>query len=161
MLKTLRDRPGHRSPALRLAAILAPTALLVVGCGDAEPPRLPVTGKVSLDGKPLPTGQVTFVPLEGRTAAVAEVRDGVFQADRSTGPAPGRYQVEIYAVEPTGKKIPNPDAPGSTIDEERDLVPDRYNVRSELVAEVKPDADNSYEFSLTSHSPTPRRSRRR
>ncbi|WP_165246353.1 hypothetical protein [Paludisphaera soli] len=164
MLTNRTDRPRNRS-LVSLAARLVPAALVVaavVGCGDSsEPPRLPVSGKVTLDGKPLPAGQLTFVPLDGRTASVAEVRDGAFQTDGSTGPAPGRYQVEIYAVESTGKTIPSPDIPGATIEEERDLVPERYNVKSELTAEVKPDGDNAYEFALTSQAPAARKVRRR
>ncbi|MDG3002533.1 hypothetical protein [Paludisphaera mucosa] len=146
-------------------SLVLPAALFaclgLAGCGEGGPSRLPVSGKVSLDGKPLTTGKVTFVPLDGTTASVAEIRDGAFQADRSAGPSPGRYQVEIIAVEPTGKKVPNPDVPGSTIDEERDLVPARYNVKSELTAEVKPDADNAYEFALSSQGAVAKKIRRR
>ncbi len=156
MPKNRTDRPRHHRLILGLALAA------VVGCGDAsEPPRLAVSGKVTLDGKPLPAGQLTFVPLDGRTASVAEVRDGAFRADGADGPAAGRYQVAIYAVESTGKTIPSPDVPGATIVEERDLIPDRYNVKSELTAEVKPDGENAYEFALTSQAPAARKVRRR
>lgn len=154
-------RPRSTRPlAFALVASIG-AACGLVGCGDPGPERHSVAGKVSLDGKPLPTGKVTFVPLDGATAAVADVRDGVFQADGSSGPAAGRYQVEIVAVETTGKKIPNPDVPGTTLDEERDLVPDRYNVKTELTAEVKPGADNAFEFALSSEAPRGKKSRRR
>ncbi|OJW26978.1 MAG: hypothetical protein BGO49_21790 [Planctomycetales bacterium 71-10] len=160
MLNTTSRHEPSRLRALAFVASLG-AACGLVGCGDPGPERHAVAGKVSLDGKPLPTGKVTFVPLDGATAAVAEVHDGVFQADGSTGPAAGRYQVEIIAVEPTGKKIPNPDVPGATLDEERDLVPERYNVRTELVAEVKPGADNAFEFALSSEAPRGKKARRR
>jgi hypothetical protein len=160
----MHDTNNHRRSSpfrrLTLAASLAGAACLG-GCGDGGPERIAVAGKVSLDGRPLPTGKVTFVPLDGATAAVAEVRDGVFRAEGQAGPAAGRYQVEIVAVEPTGKKIPNPDVPGATLDEERDLVPERYNARTELVAEVRPGADNAFEFALTSASPRGKKPRRR
>lgn len=161
MITTYADRRSFLSRLLPLAACLGGLSSLA-GCGDEGPERVAVAGKVSLDGKPLPTGKVTFVPIDGPTAAVAEVRDGVFRAEGADGPAAGRYRVEIVAVEPTGKKIPNPDAPGATLDEERDLVPERYNARTELLAEVKPGADNSFEFALSSKkAPGGRKSRRR
>ncbi|WP_337176809.1 hypothetical protein [Paludisphaera sp.] len=160
MHKTNNHQRSSLFRRLSLAACLAGVACLG-GCGDGGPERVAVTGKVSLDGKPLPKGKVTFVPLDGPTAAVAEVRDGVFRAEGSDGPAAGRYQVEIVAIEATGKQIPNPDAPGTTIEEERDLVPERYNVRTELVAEVRPGADNAFEFALSSEPQRVKKSRRR
>ncbi len=40
------------------------------------PARQAVSGITTLDGKPLPSGTVTFAPLDGATAATAEIRDG-------------------------------------------------------------------------------------
>ncbi|WP_165070745.1 hypothetical protein [Paludisphaera rhizosphaerae] len=154
------SRPTASLRSLALLTALT-TSLALTGCGEREPERHPVAGKVSLDGKPLATGKVTFVPLDGPTASVAEVRDGVFQVDRASGPASGRYQVEIVAVALTGKKIPNPDVPGRFLDEERDLVPERYNLKSELIAEVAPGAQNAFEFALSSERPAGKKTRRR
>ncbi len=63
----------------------------IVGCGDAGPARQSISGIIKLDGKPLPTGTVTFAPLDGATAATAEVRDGTTRS-----PVPkGRPQAAI------------------------------------------------------------------
>ncbi len=160
-MTTSLERPySRRGRVIGLGAALAALVGLA-GCGDEGPTRESVAGKVSLDGKPLDSGTITFVPLDGATASVVEVRDGAFQTDRASGPAPGRYQVEIIAIEATGKKIPNPDFPSATIDEERDLIPPRYNIKSELTAEVKPNADNAFQFELSSRNPVVRKVRRR
>ena len=153
--------PTRPSPprlgALSLAALLGLSA-----CGDAGPSRQPVSGTITLDGKPLAAGTVVFAPLDGLTAATAEVRDGAYRIDRSAGPAPGRYQVEVRAEVPTGKQVLNPDAPSETMAEFRSIVPPRYNARTELAVEVKPDADNAFPFELKSaKTSAPRRSRRR
>ncbi|MDR3620961.1 MAG: hypothetical protein P4L85_16535 [Paludisphaera borealis] len=154
--------PVRRRRGFVLGAGLAlATSIAAAGCSDEGPVRQAVSGTVALDGKPLATGSITFVPVEGATAATAEVVDGAFQTGRSTGPAPGRYQVEIVAVQSTGKTIPHPDFPETTIEEVRNLVPPRYNVKTELKAEVKPDANEPYKFDLSSQTATSPRARRR
>ncbi|WP_406697774.1 hypothetical protein V5E97_02810 [Singulisphaera sp. Ch08] len=111
----------------------------MVGCGDEGPARQPVSGVITLYGKPLPSGSVTFAPLDGTTAATAEIRDGAYRIGRSEGPAPGRYQVEINAVKPTGKRIKHPDLPSETIEEVRNVIPTSYNVETQLAIVVTPD----------------------
>jgi len=66
-----------------LAILLLP--LLALGChqGPDLPPLAPVTGSVTLDGKPLPRGSVQFVPDTGRgtegPTATAEIQpDGTY-----------------------------------------------------------------------------------
>lgn len=144
---------------------IAPALLLlaVAGCGgDGGPARTPVVGTITLDGKPLPSGTITFAPLEGRTAATTEVKDGAFRIGSSGGPAPGRYQVEIVSVAPTGKRVPHPDLPTETIEEVRNLVPPRYNAQSTLTADVRADGENAFTFALMSKSDArPRGTRRR
>lgn len=47
-----------------MAAAVAASAVLVVGCGKPEPPpRVPVSGVVTIDGKPVPSALVTFYPM--------------------------------------------------------------------------------------------------
>ena len=50
---------------------------------------------------------------------------------------------------------------GETIDEVRNLIPSQYNTRTTLSAEVKPDAENTCKFDLSSRAPgSPVRQRR-
>ena len=68
-------------------------------------PRAAVRGRVLLDGKPLPHGSVTFVPLDehppgshsSRTAFVmnTDTPTGDFTLAEKVGPAVGRYKVEV------------------------------------------------------------------
>ena len=160
MRTSISRRPGFAggpAPWLLLVALVAPA--VPAGCGEAGPLRRAVAGSITLDGKPLPAGTIVFAPLDGATAAVADVRDGSYRIGAGSGPAAGRYQVEVRAEAPTGKRVPHPDLPGETIEEVRELVPPRYNARTELTVEVKPDAANAFDFALTSRTTAPRRRR--
>jgi hypothetical protein len=152
-----RYRPGGAAVARGVALAVS---LVVAGCADQGPTRQPVSGTITLDGKPLPSGSVTFAPLDGTTAATAEVHDGAYRIGRSDGPAPGRYQVEISAVQPTGKRVKHPDLPSETIDEVRNVIPAIYNVRTQLAVEVKPDGENAFPFDLSTRKVASRNPRR-
>lgn len=97
---------GRRSwLVLCLAAGLA-------GCGgEPEVPGLvPVTGKVTLDGKPLDRAQVTFVPTgtDGRTAIASTDATGAFAmtTNNTKGAMPGSYRVAVsYIVGRDGQPI--------------------------------------------------------
>jgi hypothetical protein len=141
-----RARPsGPPAAALAIALMLAP------GCGgESGPPRLPVSGRVTLDGQPLSTGAVTLIPTGDGPAVGGTIRGGAFAVGRSEGPSPGTYKVEITSVRPTGRRVTSPDDPTARIEEERDIIPVRYNAETRLEAEVKPDGPNAFQFELSS-----------
>ncbi len=105
-------------PLLLLALLVCHVAL---GCGDRE--RLHrVAGRVTFGGRPVPAGQIYFLPDAGRgnrgPAGHATIRDGAYDTH---GVSPGRgvrggaYQVRIEghdgqpladAAEPTIDRIP-------------------------------------------------------
>lgn len=149
MHTTVRD-VRLRSVALAAAA-LGPW--LGSGCGsEPGPPRVPVAGEVRLDGAPLPSGTITFAPVDGNAGAFGEVKDGAFRFGAADGPSPGLHTVEVVAVRPTGRKVASPDLPGETEDEARNVIPPRYNARTELRAEVRPGSENTFRFDLTSRT---------
>lgn len=154
-------RPGGPVINKLVRGLALAITLVMAGCGHEGPARQAVSGVITLDGKPLPSGTVTFAPLDGATAATAEIRDGAYQIARSEGPAPGRYQVEINAVKPTGKRIKHPDLPSETIEEVRNIIPVTYNVQTQLAIEVTPDGANAFPFDLASERRVASRSRRR
>jgi hypothetical protein len=114
-------------------------ALLTVGC--AEPEYIDVTGLVTYQGKPVPKGEVTFMPHDKSIAdAAGMLNDGSFKLRTK----PGKMKVSIEAVRPSGK-----------FDAERKFeidelyLPERYNEQSELEVEVTHDGDHHFEFHLT------------
>lgn len=89
--------------------------LAVLGCGDGGPPLVPVHGRLTLDGQPLPFKTVRFVPEPGTpgTGAGATTRaDGTFTllavrpgaTSDVKGVPPGWYRVVVteplFPIEP-------------------------------------------------------------
>lgn len=131
-------------------------ALLVVsasGCfGSSDPNRVGVYGTVKLDGTPVPEGTISFIPeqsTQGPTAG-AQLTKGTYSITQS-GPAIGKYRVEIKSMRKTGKKIEagTPAPPGTMMDEIEQYIPAKYNTKSELVFEFKR-GNNKADFDLTS-----------
>jgi hypothetical protein len=135
------------------------------GCQPADEwNRAAVKGTVTLDGQPLPTGQITFFPAGDTTgpAAGGEIAAGQFSLDAREGPVVGRNRIEIRSVQKTGKMVKSPVAveadgaavAGMLVEEFADVVPKRYNTYSELEQEIQPDKVNEMDFSLMSAKPT-------
>lgn len=132
---------------IRLGWLAAP--LLFAGCGEPDPfDRVGVAGSVALAGKLLPSGDINFIPLREGPSIRGSIADGSYKIPRAEGPGSGPYRVEIYSVQPTGRKIPDGDNPGEMIAEARNVVPERYNLKSKLQVEVRPGADQSFDFPL-------------
>lgn len=84
---------------MKLAAALALVAL--VGCSDGRPERVPVSGKVLLDGKPLEFGSVQFLPESGRPAGGMILPDGSFQLtcyEHNDGATLGKHLVSVTSA---------------------------------------------------------------
>ncbi len=105
---------------LRASVVLAlvPMVLVLSGCGGEAPvgstvKTVPLTGKISLDGKPHGPASVRFVPESsegGVKTAYAEVKpDGSFEATTyvtGDGIAPGKYTVDLSAGAESGSTDP-------------------------------------------------------
>src|SRR5262249_40376299 len=124
---------GKRVP-MRHVAVVAGFLLLVAslsGCGDG---KQNVSGTVTLDGTPLETGTIAFVKTEG--GAVREggtIKNGEFSARVPNG----HYKVEIAATKVGAKVKRKYMDKEEEIEQNIDLVPEKYNTKSELSADVK------------------------
>jgi hypothetical protein len=144
-------RPAHVASCLFLMAICLPA--IMVGCGRSK--RLGVEGTVTLDGKPLPNGNITLTPQQGTASptAGAMVTQGEFSIPAAGGVLPGKFRVEIISRHRSGRKVPDFRAPGhqgELVDAEEQYLPAKYNSQSELTAEVKSDGPNKLKFELLS-----------
>ena len=129
------------------------------GCGGpSDQPELgQVTGTITLDGKPLSGVAVVFQPDNGRPATGVTDKEGKYELRyiRDTmGTKIGHNRVEIAPqegeeddpVEASADEVnssPQPNRSG------RSRIPARYNIRSELEADVKP-GENTFDFDLKS-----------
>ena len=108
--------------------------LLLSGCGGAE---TSITGRVSLDGKPVPEGSIRFIPMEGTQGADAGavIRDGKYKVVVKDL-ASGKYRVSIRGYKHGGKMEPDP-LGGSPIKGTVQIVPPQYQGEdSTLVEEI-------------------------
>jgi hypothetical protein len=112
------------------------------GCSGGAP--IAVSGEVTLDGQPLKEGLIKFIPADGKaTTADATIANGQFSANVPLG----EKRVEIYAPKVVGKRRMMPESPEVDIIEE--LIPERYNAKSELKMTVEKGAQ-SKKFELKS-----------
>lgn len=139
--------------------LLAALLLCAIGCGGG--PRLaPVSGKVTLDGKPLAGADISFYPVNvkaGSDAGIASTGktdvNGEYSLETTKGQrgaVVGPHRVSITRpIEDVGDADTRPKRTraGPPM---KDLVPARYmGEQSELKFEVLPE-DNKADFPLTS-----------
>jgi hypothetical protein len=117
-------------PALFLAAITT-----LSGCG---PTMGTVSGSVTVDGQPVTSGVISFVPADGKgTPVTVDITSGNYTAQAAAGSK--RVQISAPTVTGRRKEYEGPDAPLVDITEE--IVPPKYNSDTELTFEVKPGAN--------------------
>lgn len=128
------------------------TLLVVAGCGG--PKRGAVNGKATLDGQPVEDGTISFVSTASPPgpSAWGKIAAGSYSIPAGEGPGVGPVKVEVRWSRKTGKKTPAvaPAPAGAMIEETIEAVPPKYNVKSELKAEIKPGA-NKLNFELKSN----------
>ncbi|HJT77340.1 MAG TPA: hypothetical protein VJ739_09090, partial [Gemmataceae bacterium] len=103
----------------------------------------------TLDGQPVDGGVIVFLPDgDGKLPkAGGHIEQGKYALPARSGPAPGKYRVEIRWEKKTGKQVTRGDL-AEPYDETRQVVPARYNARSELTVDVGPGSD-TFDFALT------------
>jgi hypothetical protein len=122
-------------------------SLLATGCGSSYSLGT-VTGTVTLDGKPLPQATVTFSRGQGRMSVGTTDEDGRYQLQysaRQKGAEPGSHKVRIA----TQIEAVSGEGDLAAVQGRKELLPPRYNDKTELTAEVKP-GRNTIDFDLTS-----------
>ena len=63
---------------------------------------------MTLDGKPLADGSITFIPAGKGISAGGKIVDSHYELSSKDGLVPGTYQVRINASESTGRTIVDP-----------------------------------------------------
>jgi hypothetical protein len=149
--------------------VIGAALCLSIGCGGGGADyqgdeRAAVAGSVTLDGGPLATGTITFVPTAEGKRASAMILKGNYSIAESQGPNLGKYKVEILGFEGglqtgDGSEDSQPsDGEDDGKDEGRgggparaqgQLVPAKYNTATTLEVEIA-SGENKHDFDLTS-----------
>ena len=140
----MKTTPPGRLSSLPLACIAC--ALLTLGC-DNSPQHYPVAGTVTLDGEPVPDGEVIFFPLEGGPPDAGPIQAGSFAFQSLNGPM--RVQITATRDHPT-KRVPG-SSPDIWVPAPVNYIPERYRgPESELRVEVPSGGNQQIEFKLQS-----------
>lgn len=118
---------------------------MIVGCQQGNSTTL--TGKVTLDGKPIENGTISLIPADGNTAtAGTRITNGEY----SLALPPGTKRVEISAAEVVSRRAAYQGESNSPqVDVMKSIIPARYNRESELSIEIK-SGSNQRDFDLES-----------
>jgi hypothetical protein len=137
-------------PAAGGLLVLVCVALILWIRWESEPT---VTGIVRLDNKPLTTGSIAWIPIDGTQGPGGGGginNEGKYEINR--GLRPGRYRVEIRSTITINRKVRNPTIPSEVVDEEVSVIPDQYNTTSSLIRDVGP-GSNVFNFDLQGAAP--------
>lgn len=123
-------------------------ALLVTGCGSGLE-LVEVDGIVMIDSEPVPNAEVVFRPAEGRPSIGRTDVAGHYvlqYMEGTSGAVPGSHQVTI-----TTYLEADPDSSDPVIQQGLpEIIPDIYNTRTTLTADLKPGQKNTVDFPLES-----------
>ena len=138
---------------LRLTFAVMLLLVAVQGCGGGGVRFVPVTGKVTMDGKPLAKAAVTFIPqakpgseIAGNVSSGLTDENGQYTLKASTkdgekdGAQVGKHKVTISQQQTWGE------GDRQLI---RDKIPKKYNIETTLTADVTTDG-KPIDFPLTS-----------
>lgn len=118
--------------------------LFFSGCGGGvsdAPETYPVSGTVTLDGQPVANGSIVLDIADGKgKPAAGGITDGKFSFESTLG----SKIVRISAVEETAET----DQYGEKVSVS--IIPEQYNVESELKADITADRENILSFELKS-----------
>jgi len=115
----------------------------VVGCGQRDGPRrlrVPVSGVVTFDGRPLDVGDIIFSDRDAGEVDACRITGGRFRGMV----CPGTRRVEIVSVPPRAKEAPD------TMEVAENRLPARYAAHSTLSADVRKQGPNEFSFDLKS-----------
>jgi hypothetical protein len=143
-----------------LSLLLVAAFGVVAGCSGAgdNKPREAVSGAVTLDGQALASGTITFNPTgaardaEGMGGGGVTISNGRFSLGRDVGLLPGSYNVAIYASDkPADRTKPAQVGNLKSAELAKELIPAKYNSKSELKADIKKGGGNdALKFDLQS-----------
>lgn len=131
------------------------------GCKPSNPlGRVPISGKVTLDTKPLDHGMIEFWPEDSpgetgssenkrvKISSGAVVANGEYRIEKLQGLPPGKYRVRVFAPQSDGPP-PNPnEAPGPGGRPGIERIPPQYNIQSAMIFEVAAGKPNQYDVDV-------------
>jgi hypothetical protein len=120
------------------------------GCnsGGSGGPATPIEGTVTLDGKPLEMGMVSFEAADGKGGFYqGPIQGGQYMVIVPANAIKGEMIVRVQGTIRTGRRVPI--GAGGAMVEEIITLPPKYNTKSELRFKPKPAEPNTHKIELT------------
>lgn len=138
--------PRFFAPVGLMSWLASSLLTLLVGCGPTGPQRIPVSGVVTLDGKPLSDATIIFTPKGSGAASAASIVDGRFSLTEMDGPTVGQHGIRINPHEAELEEaVPSE----LTRSNRRPRIPRRYQQEGALSVDVN-DEKQLLKFELSS-----------
>lgn len=127
-------------------------AACLAGCTKTDPSgRQAISGTVTLQGKPLDRGTISFTSLDPKVAALtgAMIKDGKFSVSADKGLPPGTYRVRISSAD-TGSvgTASGAEAPGESGPAAKERIPPEFGTQSKQEVTITKDGKNYFEFNI-------------
>jgi hypothetical protein len=128
------------------AAGLVLCLVIATGC-SSEAKRYRVFGKVTYKGEPVKAGSISFGSDDPKaSSASGAITDGKYDIASASGLTPGKYKVIVTYPDPKAPKPREDQMPGDVV-AARELLPEKYNAKTELSADIKAQ-DNEVNYEL-------------
>jgi hypothetical protein len=113
--------------------VLITLIAVLIGCGGGLE-RIPLSGTVTFNGKPIEDGQIRFMPKEDTKMplTVEPIKNGEYDTSTTGGVPVGRYQVQFFSYD---TRYPEPSGPGAA--DRPQLLPPSCNYQSKYEIEVE------------------------
>jgi hypothetical protein len=137
-------------------AVFSIACIIGAGCSQKDSGLRGTYGLVSLNGKPLEKGNISFEPVDLKQGSVSGgmIASGKYRVPTDKGLKPGKYRVRISAPDfdnPAKLKRTRdigPMSSSSGTDIPGELIPKKYNTQSEEIVEVEKSGRNQFDFKI-------------
>jgi len=106
---------------------------------------------VTLDGKPLASGSITFQPTAGTSgpSAGGAITNGQFELPAASGVMPGKYNVVVQVMLETGKMLTEKNKEGKVVTQP-EIMPVTLKEARGIPATVTDSGSNKFKFEVNS-----------
>jgi len=126
---------------------------LCIACNRDSLNLQAVSGVVTLDSHPLDNGTIRFTPADKQGLLGGSlIAAGEYHISKEKGLPPGKYTVQISSALQGAASASAPAGPpgAGAAPPLKERLPEKYNAKSKLTIEVKPDGGNTFNFDLSS-----------
>ena len=105
--------------------VVAFLCVVCIGCGNG---LVKVSGKITYNNAPVKDGQIRFLPVSGKGPSAAAI---IINGQYSVEVMPGEKKVEVLGYKIIGQKNI-----GKVIDIKSQILPPKFNEKTELTCEI-------------------------